>query len=125
MGGWQVWLWLRLDAVHKVADVFTGVFGMFCLFALIAVAFCKYEVENPKLVKTAKRVALSCLCCMCLCLFVFVAVPTTKQAAAIYMIPKITKSEFVAEELPEDAKQIYRIFKTWIKEHVKEEEDDG
>lgn len=47
--------------------------------------------------------------------------PSTKQLAAIYGIPKIVNSEWVTETVPKDAADIYGLAKEWLIETMKEE----
>jgi len=44
-----------------------------------------------------------------------VLIPTTKQAAIIWGVPKILDSELVKEDLPEEAKEVYGLAKQWLK----------
>ena len=44
--------------------------------------------------------------------------PTTKEMAVIYVIPKITNSNFVNETLPAEMKDIYSMAKEWMKETI-------
>jgi hypothetical protein len=45
--------------------------------------------------------------------------PTTKEMATIYVIPKIANSNFVNETLPAEMKDIYGMAKQWMKETLK------
>lgn len=45
-------------------------------------------------------------------------IPTTKEMAAIYVIPKIANSEFVNETLPAEMAEIYSLAKDWMKSIV-------
>jgi len=44
--------------------------------------------------------------------------PTTKEMAAIFVIPKIANSEFVNETLPAEMAEIYSLAKDWMKSIV-------
>lgn len=46
--------------------------------------------------------------------------PTTKQMAAIKILPAIVNSEFMQKELPAEAKELYILAKEYIKDQIKE-----
>lgn len=46
-------------------------------------------------------------------------IPTTKEMAAIYIIPKVANSEFVNETFPNELKEIYGMSKDWMKDYLK------
>ncbi len=45
-----------------------------------------------------------------------VLVPTTKEAAAIIIIPKVVNSDFVQTKLPKEADALYELTKAWLME---------
>lgn len=49
-------------------------------------------------------------------------IPTTKEMATIYVIPKIANSTFVNETLPAEMKDIYGMAKQWMKETLSPKE---
>jgi len=46
-------------------------------------------------------------------------IPTTKEMAAIYIIPKVANSQFVNETFPNELKEIYGMSKDWMKDYLK------
>ena len=49
-------------------------------------------------------------------------IPSTKEMATIYVIPKIANSTFVNETLPAEMKDIYGMAKDWMKTTLKTDE---
>lgn len=45
--------------------------------------------------------------------------PTSKEAAVIYVIPKVLNSEFIQKDVPEEAKELYNMSKEWLKSYIK------
>jgi ABC-type dipeptide/oligopeptide/nickel transport system permease component len=67
-------------------------------------------------------------CYKCLKIFFILAIfieilhsfiPTTKEMAAIYIIPKVANSQFVNETFPNELKEIYGMSKDWMKDYLK------
>jgi len=52
------------------------------------------------------------------------AVPSTKQMAAIYLVPKIASSDFVSKDLPKEGRELYELMKQWIKIQTKGDPND-
>lgn len=53
----------------------------------------------------------------------WVAAPTTRQLAAIYVIPAIVNSEVVQEKVPEAMNGLFDLAESWMKELKPEKED--
>lgn len=52
----------------------------------------------------------------------WIAIPTTRQLAAIYVIPAIVNSEVVQEKVPETMNGIFALAEAWIEELKPEKE---
>lgn len=52
-------------------------------------------------------------------------IPTGKQAAAILVAPAVLNSGFVSETVPKEAREIYDLAKTWLKEQAGKPETKG
>ena len=50
--------------------------------------------------------------------FISVFIPTTKEMALIKVLPAISNSRFVSEELPKEAGEIYMLAKEALKEKL-------
>lgn len=49
-----------------------------------------------------------------------VLTPTTKQAAAIILLPEIINLAIVQEEIPAEAREVYGLAKEWLRDQVEE-----
>ena len=56
------------------------------------------------------------LALLCACGLVFI--PTTKEMAMIKVVPAIVNSDFMQNDLPDDAKQIYELGKKAVVEYL-------
>lgn len=90
MEWWQVYLFTLADAF----DVFFGVIGILALLVAAIIAFASYIDNSYKNVKGGVKIlaAIGILFCL-LSMFI----PNTKELAAIYLIPKITKNETISD----------------------------
>lgn len=52
-------------------------------------------------------------------------IPSTKEMATIYVIPKIVNSEFVNETLPQEMGEIYNLAKDWMRTTLKHDDGDS
>ena len=117
MTGWEVYLWLKLDTL---CDFFVGMFSVgtgMIIFTFIAILM--LDAEN-RFTSNAKRIAKRIILIMLPFLFVgligTIFMPTTKQYAVVYALPKIANSEAV-EQLPRDALKIIRLkMDEWVEE---------
>ena len=50
------------------------------------------------------------------------AIPTTKQMATIYIIPKIANSTLINQTLPTEMNEIYIMAKDWMRETLSQKE---
>ena len=109
---WELYLWTRLDNLTVMLTVVVVGLG-FSLF--MSAVFITIDGVWEKY--TNKYIA------GCLIISVFmvglVLTPTTKQAAMIYVIPKITNNEHIQNE----ASEIYTMAKDALKEYLPTEEE--
>lgn len=101
---WTVYWITRLDGINAVAVV---LFSLLLLISLVSIAVCLAEDDSP-----ARRVAFVVVPLTLLCAAVAVFVPTTKEACAIYMIPKIANNEDVQGV----AAEVRDLARDWIKD---------
>lgn len=45
--------------------------------------------------------------------------PTSKEAAVIYVVPKVLNSEFVQKDIPAEARELYKMSKEWLMGYIK------
>lgn len=99
MSWFIVYLIVILDGVHvgmKVASVLSGLLWATCAFASIVIGNGAAVTENDKKIAIrARKLSKMALVVFIACSFVYVFAPNTKQAAAIYLIPKVVNNEDV------------------------------
>jgi hypothetical protein len=105
----------RLDTISQVMGVFTFLFVVLSVILLICFFYNKYQ-DEPKFAKILKKyLYLSCPIAI-LFLILALAIPNTKQAIAIYTVPKIVNNESI-QELPKNtADFVNEQLKLWVKE---------
>lgn len=59
---------------------------------------------------------------LALMFFIFATLmPTTKQAAMIFIAPKVLNSDVLRKDIPAEAKELYGLAKTWLQDKAKKE----
>ena len=142
MSGWTIYLFTRLDVVQFAA----GMLLFFCFAAIVAAAICHfmslgdvekwharvkdrpsdedyrgYLVEALGWEKVRTRVFHIGIPLASLLLLVVCLVPNTKEAVAIYLLPKIANNEQV-QQLPDKAMQFMNgKLDEWLKDMQKSE----
>ena len=108
MEWWQVYLFTRLDNISTLFEI-SSIIGFFILIAYLCTSFSykgqlTFEAEDKEIrKKLQKKIPLVCFIYMIFPILTCLT-PTEKEAAAIYLIPKITKSDAMleAEKLPKN-----------------------
>lgn len=112
----QVYLWLMLDNIKVTSTVMAAfIASFFSLTTIILYAGVhiegKLEYKKPALIGTIiSSVMILMLFCTCL-------IPTTKQYAAVKVLPKMVNSELV-KDMQQDMPEMYQIAKEYLKEIV-------
>lgn len=124
ISGWMVYLILKLDAIRGV--FLTGTIASGVLFAVLLVVLIScyiseadlegYESKSASLRKALVKAASVFL----LFLITAVFIPTTRQFALIYIIPKIVNSDFVQKDIPAESRELYELGKDMLKQTIKE-----
>lgn len=116
--GWEIYLLMRLDGIRNVC-VSIGIFAFVFAFLFIFISFMMQEPDDTP--STKERLVASrkfgWLLSIIGCVFTVVGmfVPSTKEAIAIYVIPKVMNSEFVNNKLPKETEELYTLLKQYIK----------
>ena len=110
----------RLDPVHDLLCVFI----FLCAIGFIAtciswIALEGYENEGVR--KKTKTWFRFFSIAGLLCLLGNVFIPTSKQMAMIYVVPSITDSQFVKQDIPE----LYDLGVNALKDWLKKDEQNG
>jgi len=115
--GWTIYWITRLDAVDAWL---TGTLIVFALMTAVgAMISLLWVIEYEKWPRFGTR-GLSVGVVLCLLLSVaIVFVPTTKEAAAIVVIPAVANNETVQGEVSE----LYTLAKEWLEKQMTEEEE--
>ena len=91
--GWECYLWLKLDTIITALTLIgIGLPAFFVIKALLS-------EENQKISKPSKLTIYLASVIGAICLFLAVVIPSTKEFAAIYILPKLTSNPHVVKEL--------------------------
>lgn len=115
---WELYALLKLDSIITLFRVICVLSAIFSIIFIIASADVR-ENSTGFEKRAVKRVLPAVL------LFVFSLtcshmIPTTKQMATIFVLPKLINSELVQKDIPEEAKEIYSLCKQYLKNQVDE-----
>jgi hypothetical protein len=136
----QLYLIVKLDSICECLSSFSNGFWGFSVFFIVAMGFFMlFRDDVYKLVsKTEQEKELIWLnnkmsrCYTCVKTFFILGIvlkiivsflPSTKEMAAIYVIPKVANSQFVNETFPNELKEIYGMSKDWMKEFLKSKKE--
>lgn len=106
----------RLDHIREAACLGAFVFGV--LSVILVLTFCALYSDDTlvepaekraKAIRAVRTLATACVFIIFLCVGALIFVPTTKEMAMIKVLPMLANSKFVEEELPKDARRIYRL----------------
>lgn len=127
INAWDLYWTLKLDDIHTAANLFANIIGFLSLilFVLFLFGIVLTSDEKPSAFGQVMRrgFAASIVVFVAVVVPVFVAkalLPTTKQMAAILVLPKIATQEN-AETLIGEAKELYELAKEGLRNMVKEE----
>lgn len=108
MSAWLIYIWTRLDPILAaviIATIASGMVGALCSI-LYSVERSTYSEETDD-AKFCKQIVKKCFPVFVVCLLLLVFVPSKKDAAMIYVIPKMAQSETfnaISKETPEITK---------------------
>jgi len=108
MEWYHVYLFTRLDSLHEVF-CFLGIFlGVLSVIALVFLPLVLHEVQSTGDVKKVYAALIGASLFSCAGAL---AIPTQKEVAVIYLLPKLAKSEFASEaqKMPTDAAKLLRL----------------
>ena len=119
----EIYWILKLDAIRDVFfmfSIFTGIFGlaMVISWGINSVSDCDWIDKKAKeLAAACKKQFFITVPILALLVIATAMIPSTKQMAAIKVIPAIANSEIVGE-LSADVKELYRMGINAIKEQL-------
>ncbi len=126
MEWWHIYLFTRIDTVKSIMEAVCFIASL----AAIGVAFIAFvcaDGTDPDLSIWVKKSWTKILAAYLLVIFLFAAVPTQKEAAAIYLLPKLVNSGFAKEmqQLPEEFASALRVkLEAWVDEMVDDKKED-
>lgn len=116
MEWYHVYLFTRLDGLISFFEGVSLITLLFAVCACIAwVPVAMEELDNYKPILTKITIVSVSLCFMGG--IMKLAIPTQKEAAAIYLLPKLANSNFAqeAQQIPTDAAKLMRLkLESWI-----------
>lgn len=125
ISGWQVYMILKLDAIRGMFLTGTIISGVIAV--LLTVMLVSYRItEDPpddrdrRIVTYLFRNILKAASVFLLFFMLTVLIPTTRQFALIYIIPKVVNSDFVQKDIPAESREIYELGKDTLKQTIKE-----
>ena len=119
MTGWMIYLWTRLDVVNGFC--ITGFIISLIVFGISLALF----AEIDELEDWWKKIGKKTIFALCLFSMLLIVIPTKKDAAMIYVIPKIAQSETfnaLSKETPEITKLALEALKETLHGITKKEE---
>ncbi len=114
--------WLtRLDGLRALFSAVVAIGSFALIFALVAYIFSKYDETADELAKGVSRAAVRILTPVwSIALIGLLFVPTTKEMAMIYVVPQITESRVVQQDIPELYDMGVQALKDWLKKPERE-----
>lgn len=124
---------IKLDSIINFFDIIFNVSIGFIAVCIIPIGISVMAIEGEGNEADAEMIAFrrkgwsACkkfIATLIACSFITSFIPTTKEMAAIYVIPKVANSQFVNETFPNELKDIYMTSKDWMKDFLKSKEKD-
>lgn len=117
----EIYWILKLDDIQGVLIFLTVLVGIYCLAMLVIWGVTRGidydEKKEEKIVTFCAKQLFITVPVFAVLLLIGTLIPSTKQMAAIKVIPAIANSEIVGE-MPRDAKELYRMGVNAIKEQL-------
>lgn len=111
-----MYLLVKLDAIHNTMRILDAIAIsiVFILFIVSLAAICSNY--NEEYIKTLKKSLNRAIIFTSITWFLSIAIPTTKEVAVIYVIPKIVNNEQVQELGKNSLDALVNLSKEWIEE---------
>lgn len=110
----------RLDGINAILSI-AGVLMTFALLFLIVVYFAEtvnatYDQEDEKELNVMKKWIKGLLLPWIFVILGVLFIPTSKELAMIYVVPSITESQVIKQDLPEIYDLGVKSLKNWLKD---------
>lgn len=118
---------VKLDSMIHFFDIISNISIGFIAVCIIAIGISVMAIEGEGNEADAEMIAFrrkgwsvckKFIATLIACSFITSFLPTTKEMAAIYVIPKVANSQFVNETFPNELKDIYGMSKEWMKDFL-------
>jgi hypothetical protein len=116
MEWWHVYLFTRLDGLNFLIGLLVTI-SVFAWIIIGIVWFVNTDIDNAAAAARAKKLFINSAAVPVVLAILMVFVPSQKEAAAIYLLPKLAHSDFAkeAQQLPTDAAKLMRLkLESWI-----------
>lgn len=114
----------RLDGINIMCSM-SAFIGFFVIGITTAIYFTAsvdtYSDEAPAITKVCKRIIKIFITPWIIALLGLLFVPSSKEMAMIYVVPNITESQVVKQDIPEIYDLGVKALKDWLKKETKEE----
>lgn len=112
----------RLDGIHNFLIslcIITGILAVLSLIILFSTFMvCEGKEEFHKAMELELRAFFISIVLFVVFFLASVFIPTTKEMALIKILPAISNSKFMSEELPKDIREVYLMAKDAVKEKL-------
>lgn len=112
----------RMDGIHDFLIglcIITGILAVLSLIILFSTFMaCEGKEEFHTAIKLELRAFFISIVLFVVFFLASVFIPTTREMALIKVLPAISNSRFVSEELPKEAGEIYMLAKEALKEKL-------
>ena len=119
---WELYCMLKLDEI-KVLSGTASLFSIIACIAIIIITFFTYiDSDSEDSTKMRKYLSKVFVVMLPICLFTTALntlAPSTKQMAAIKVIPAIVNSKLSKKDFPEDLNKIYTMAKECMEEQLR------
>jgi hypothetical protein len=115
MEWWHVYLFTRLDGLNTLIGLLVAI-SVLSWIIIGIVWFINTGIDNDVAAR-AKKLFINSAAVPVVLAVLMVFVPSQKEAAAIYLLPKLAHSDFAkeAQQLPTDAAKLMRLkLESWI-----------
>lgn len=128
----ELYMILKLDDISNSLSVLGIPLFIFSIFS--AIAFIIWSIANiaegddeniQAIGRLIKKIFFMTFRSLLVVVFLQAVIPTTRQMAAILVIPAIVNSEFMQKDLPADLREIYTLAKEGMFKALTDEKGEG
>lgn len=128
----ELYMILKLDDIRNLLSAFGAVFFISCIISatLLAVWFLTSmddldDISFRSVWRMIKKIFPILFAAFFVIMLLRAAIPTTRQMAAILVVPAIVNPEFMQKDLPADLREIYTLAKEGMFKALTDEKGEG